>query len=123
MKALFSLLFLLLIPVVSALDECGFSVPSNLSCTITTPITSCTLIDIYRSDGTLLITDGAMSQIGSSSIYNYTINFTDPGTYQVDICQEASRSITVIDIDAIATSSSWWSYILQIFYQTLPGAW
>ena len=116
-------IILLLIPSTLALDECGFSVPTTNACSIVTPITSCPTIDIFYSNGTLLVDDGTLSDIGTSSMKNHTIKFTTADTYSVNLCNEASRSIIALDIDAIVPSASWWSYLLQIYYQTLPGAW
>ena len=117
------LMLVILIQVVSALDECGFSVPINNTCSIITPITSCTTIDILNSSGALFVDDGILSQIGTTGIYNYSVEFLVPDTYIVNLCNEASRSIIALDLTATTPSASWWSYILQIFYQTLPGAW
>ncbi len=127
MKKILLVLFVLLIPLASALDECGDSVPTDKACTLITPIISCSTLDIYHSDGTQFISssvNGSMSQIGTTGIYNYTINFTSADTYIVDLCDnEASRSVIVFDVDSSGEFVSWWRYLLQIYYNTLPGAW
>ncbi len=124
-KLIILILALALISSASALEECGFSTPTNQICSIVTPFLSCEVLDldIFQSDGTPFKADGALSQIGTSSIYNHSVNFTAADTYIVKLCDDSVRSITVIDLNQLSESVSWWSYLLQIFYNTLPGAW
>ena len=125
-KIIYLLMSILLIGIVSAQDECGRSVITDVDCSIVTPVMTCGTytIDIFNSSGSLISDDKLLTQIGSSNIYNATFNFGVLDTYIVALsCDQASRTIIVIDEDLIAPSASFWSYMLMVYYNTLPGAW
>ena len=114
----------LLIGIVYALDECGESVPVNERCSILSPyISYCPAytVNVSFSNGTIFKDSGVLAQVASTGIYNYTINFTVADTYIVKLCDDSVRSIVALDTSATAPSTSWWSYLLQIYYNTLPG--
>ena len=125
-RIIYLLIGILLLGIASALDECGDSVPTNNDCSIITPIMSCGTytVDIYYSNGTVFASDRTLEQISTSSIYNASINFTTADTYALKLsCNTASRSIIAVDEDLTSPNASWWSYLLMIYYNTLPGAW
>lgn len=122
---LWIILSLLLVVSVTALEECGETLISSESCTVVTPyISYCSAYttNVTYSNGTNY-GNFAMSQINSLGIYNFTLTLETPDTYIIKLCDDSVRPLTVIDIDSIGTGSSIFSYILQIFYNTLPGAW
>ena len=109
-----------------AVDECGFSIPEDTTCSLVSPFISfcgAYTLDIYFADGTALISSGVMSQIGTTGIYNYTATFNVSDVYVIKLCDDSVRSLTVINTSQISPSGSFWSYLLQIYYNTLPGAW
>ena len=109
-----------------AYDECGTAIPEDTTCSLITPyISYCSsyTIDIYYSNGTSHVSSGTISQIGSTGIYNYTAVFNISDTYVIKLCDDSVRSLNVFNTSATAPSASFWSYLLQIYYNTLPGAW
>ncbi len=115
----------LFVGVVYALDECGTSIPEDTTCSLVSPyISNCNNfnISIYFSNGTSA-GGGPISQIGSTGIYNFTATFNVSDVYVIKLCDDSVRSLTVINTSAISPSGSFWSYLLQIYYNTLPGAW
>ena len=120
----YMIISILLIGIVSALEECGDSVPINKECSLISPyISYCGTydLDIYYSNGTSFVTDGTITQIGSTGIYNYTINFTSADTFIVKLCDDSVRPVIVLDPDSWILGTSWWSYILQIYHYVLAG--
>ncbi len=115
---------ILQIDIVSALEECGNSIPINKECSIITPyINYCSAydLDIYYSNGTSFVTDGTITQIGSTGIYNYTTNFTAVDTFAIKLCDDSVRTVIALDPDSWILGTSWWSYILQIYHYVLAG--
>jgi len=107
-----------------ALEECGDSTPINKDCTLISPyISYCSTydLDIYYSNGTSFASDATISQIGTSGIYNYTVNFILVDTYIVKLCDDSIRTITTLDPDSWTLGTSWWSYLIQIYHYTLAG--
>ena len=123
----FMTVFILLISayIVFGLDECGFSIFENTKCSIVTPYIS--FCDKYEANVTYLngtfYNNYTLGQIDQSGIYNFTINFTYPTTYVIKLCDDSSRTVVAINQSATGPSASLWSYLLQIYYNTLPGAW
>ncbi len=121
---LIGLCILVLVGSALAYEECGFSVPTMHNCEIITPYLSyCSTydLDIYFSNGTTHLSNTAVTQIGSSGIYNYTANFTIADTYTVKLCDDSVRTITALDAKSWTLGTSWWSYILQIYNYVLAG--
>lgn len=125
-KIIIPLVLLLVIPLALAVDECKDSVLANKECSLVTPyISYCSTytLSAFYSNGTSFLSDQTMSQIGSTGIYNYTINFTTPDTYIIKSCDDSTRSIIVINNSESyqSVTNSLWSYIIQIYYNTLYG--
>lgn len=92
------LIFALFLKSVDALPLCENEVAPNTNCQMTTPIINCTnptydLVDLNSS--TVIIDDGALNEIVSSSgLYNFT--FSQPeGTYNVILCNNQTRQMFV----------------------------
>ena len=118
------ILSILFVPSILALEECGESIPINKECTIISPYLSyCSTydLDIYNSSGNAFVSNGAISQIGSSGIYNYTANFTYADTFTIKLCDNSVRTVIALDPDSWNLGTSWWSYIIQIYHYVLEG--
>ncbi len=115
--------------VTLALDECGRAVPTGTNCSIiSTHLSSgaCSgsyWLNITYSNGTAHTSNGSFSQIADTGIFNHSAYFPVASTYVVKQCDNAVRTIVVFDIAAAGESASWWTWMMQIFYNTLPGAW
>ncbi len=118
------ILFLIGITNVGALDECGDSVPAGYECSIVTPyISFCSsyFANISYSNGTFHSLP-TLGQINTLGIYNFTVNLTVADTYIIKLCDDSSRSLTVVDTSTFIPSlNNLWGYLLQIYYNTLPG--
>ncbi len=126
-KAIFILgiVSILSLLIVMALDECGSSIPGDTRCSIISPyISSCSTfnVSIFYSNGSAA-GGGLITQIGSTGIYNYSATFNASDIYILKLCDDSVRSLTVLNTSATSPSGSFWSYILHIYYNTLPGAW
>ena len=109
-------------PCISALDECGDSVLQNRECAIHSPVIPYCSVYSYNItySNQSNYANGTMSHF-ANSIYNFSVNFTQPDTYVIDLCDDSVRVITVLNITATSETPSIWSLLLQIFYNTLPG--
>ncbi len=122
---LMSILLAISVFIVFALDECGTAIPEDTTCSLVSPyISNCGTfnVSIFYSNGSSA-GGGAISQIGSTGVYNFTATFNVSDVYVIKLCDDSVRSLTVLDISATSPSGSFWSYLLQIYYNTLPGAW
>ena len=121
-----ALMFLVLaVAEVYALDECGTAIPEDTTCAFISPyISNCNIfnISIYYSNGSSA-GGGLISEIDSTGVYNFTATFNVSDIYIIKLCDDSVRSLTVFNTSAIGPSASFWSYLLQIYYNTLPGAW
>lgn len=107
MKKIIILIMFLMILSVSALEECKDSVPINRECNLISPYLSyCDTydLDIYHSNGTSFVSDGTITQIGSTGIYNYTANFTYPDTYIIKLCDNSVRTVIAGVTAAVSVS-------------------
>lgn len=80
------------------LDECSSEIDVGASCTITTPLISCSTYDLYNSSDDLAVDDGGMSEIGSSSVYNFTFSQSVAGRYVILLCSNDTSSINVVAV-------------------------
>lgn len=110
---------------VMALDECGEAVPYGKQCQIISPYISggSATIDIWHINGSQEISSGTMQQIASSGIYNYTMNFTSPGTHVIKLSDDSVRTIIAINESLSSPTNSFWSYLMMTYFNTMVGGW
>lgn len=120
MKLLLLILALALIPISLAIPGCEYVVYANEVCMASTPYfsTGSPTYDMYYPNNTIAIDDGTMSQVGSSGMYNFTINQSASGLYKLILSDNSTSSFTIgtvssspMNITAIAEEI--WSYITR----------
>lgn len=99
---LLGIVFLFLLNIVSAVNECGTQINSDTDCRITTPsniICSTPTYTIYNQAGAKEVDNGAMTELASSSgVYYTTFNEDALGVYTIVICNNLSTAhLTVIN--------------------------
>lgn len=94
-KKLILILILLMIPLVSALDECQEIETASIGCEIITPVITCSTYDTYNSSRSLITDDGGMTQIGSTGMYNFTFNESTIGVWTILLCSNHTTQITI----------------------------
>jgi len=98
-KKLF-LVVILLVLISSVYSEiCNEEVYPDTECEIITPVISCgaynyDLINLTLGDNGVLVNDGTMTQIGTTSSYNFTFN-QPSGEYLIILCDNSTSYINV----------------------------
>lgn len=91
----FSLAVSICIYFVAATGACQEIQSPGEACVVLTPVLDCSTYDLYNSTLELNIDDGTMSEIGSTGVYNFTLNLTDPGAHKIILCDNTTATIEV----------------------------
>ena len=88
-------IMLLIIPLFKAMPACLDIQSPGVACRIVTPVITCSTYDLYNSSLDLVTDDGGMSQIGTSGLYNFTLNLSAPGGHKILLCDNTTATIEV----------------------------
>lgn len=121
----------LLFPIVYSLSSCLEIQSPGVDCVVLTPVIDCSTYDLYNSSLDLTIDDGAMSQIGSTGIYNFTFNQSDSGVHKILLCDNTTATIQVANYSnkdifddlqtIISTDGNWLSNLVKKVWAHLVG--
>ena len=91
------ILFIVFILSYSALSlpSCSNIQEPSLACMVVTPMIDCSTYDLYDPANSLDTNDGAMEQIGSTGIYNFSFNESTEGAWTILLCDNTTSTIDV----------------------------
>ncbi len=81
--------------IVYGMSSCLEIQSPGVSCMVLTPVVDCGTYDLYNSSLDLDVDDGAMSELGSTGIYNFTFNQPDSGVHKIILCDNTTATIEV----------------------------
>ncbi len=96
--SIYILIMIVLVFTTHADRTCQDVQEANVPCQIITPvIVDCSTYDLYNSTLELNIDDGAMTQIGNTGTYNFTVNQPDAGTHKGILCDNTTFTLEIAD--------------------------